>query len=118
MLLDVGRHFYPVPFLKHVIDAMALLKMNTLHWHLTEDQVGCYRGRGVRIWEGGGADQRERVLPKLVIDAIALLKVNTFHWRLTEDHVGPLCMGQGFIGRGERGGGVKGGCCAEIQVTD
>ncbi|MEO7283770.1 family 20 glycosylhydrolase, partial [Gelidibacter sp.] len=38
MHLDVGRHFYPVEFIKKYIDALAMLKMNTFHWHLTEDQ--------------------------------------------------------------------------------
>ena len=38
MHLDVGRHMFPVDFIKKYIDALALLKMNTFHWHLTEDQ--------------------------------------------------------------------------------
>lgn len=38
MHLDVGRHFFSIDFLKRYIDALALLKMNTFHWHLTEDQ--------------------------------------------------------------------------------
>jgi hexosaminidase len=38
MHLDVGRHMYSVEFIKKYIDALALLKMNTFHWHLTEDQ--------------------------------------------------------------------------------
>jgi hexosaminidase len=36
--LDVGRHFFPVAFIKRYIDLMALYKFNTFHWHLTEDQ--------------------------------------------------------------------------------
>jgi hexosaminidase len=36
--LDVGRHFFPVEFVKKYIDYIALHKMNTFHWHLTEDQ--------------------------------------------------------------------------------
>ncbi|WP_234733523.1 glycoside hydrolase family 20 protein [Tellurirhabdus bombi] len=36
--LDVGRHFMPVSFIKKYIDLIALHKMNTFHWHLTEDQ--------------------------------------------------------------------------------
>lgn len=36
--LDVGRHFFPVSFVKKYIDAMAIHKLNTFHWHLTEDQ--------------------------------------------------------------------------------
>jgi hexosaminidase len=35
--LDVGRHFFPVEFVKRYIDLMAHFKLNTFHWHLTED---------------------------------------------------------------------------------
>ena len=38
MHLDVGRHFFPVDFIKTYIDMIAMHKMNTFHWHLTEDQ--------------------------------------------------------------------------------
>ncbi len=38
MHLDVCRHFFSVAFVKKTIDLMASLKMNTFHWHLTEDQ--------------------------------------------------------------------------------
>jgi hexosaminidase len=36
--LDVGRHFQPKEFVKKYIDLLALHKLNTFHWHLTEDQ--------------------------------------------------------------------------------
>ncbi|MEH6406313.1 MAG: beta-N-acetylhexosaminidase [Leeuwenhoekiella sp.] len=38
MHLDVCRHFFPVEFVKEYIDLIALHKMNTFHWHLTDDQ--------------------------------------------------------------------------------
>lgn len=38
MHLDVARHMFSVDFIKKYIDALAMLKMNTFHWHLTEDQ--------------------------------------------------------------------------------
>lgn len=38
LMLDVGRHLFPMDFIKRLIDTMALHKFNTLHWHLTEDQ--------------------------------------------------------------------------------
>lgn len=37
-LIDVGRHFFPVSYLKELIDLMALHGINYFHWHLTEDQ--------------------------------------------------------------------------------
>ena len=38
MHLDVCRHFMPKEFVKKYIDLLAMHKMNTFHWHLTEDQ--------------------------------------------------------------------------------
>lgn len=36
--LDVGRHFFPVSFIKKYLDYISYHKLNTFHWHLTEDQ--------------------------------------------------------------------------------
>ncbi len=38
MHLDVVRHFFPIPFVKKYIDLLARYKMNSFHWHLTDDQ--------------------------------------------------------------------------------
>lgn len=38
MMLDCGRHFFDIAFIKKFIDFIAMHKMNTFHWHLTEDQ--------------------------------------------------------------------------------
>lgn len=38
MMLDCGRHFFPVEFIKEYIDLLAMHNMNRFHWHLTEDQ--------------------------------------------------------------------------------
>ncbi|MCP4728068.1 MAG: family 20 glycosylhydrolase, partial [bacterium] len=38
LLIDVGRHFMPVDVIKRNLDAMAAVKLNVLHWHLSEDQ--------------------------------------------------------------------------------
>ncbi|MDX1440685.1 MAG: beta-N-acetylhexosaminidase, partial [Rubricoccaceae bacterium] len=38
-LMDVSRHFFSVDFVKRYIDLLSYLKMNVLHWHLTEDQA-------------------------------------------------------------------------------
>jgi hexosaminidase len=50
LMLDPGRHFLPVANILRTLDAMAAVKLNVLHWHLTEDQ-------GFRI--------ESRVFPKL-----------------------------------------------------
>lgn len=38
MHLDMGRHFFPVSYIKQYIDFLAYHKLNVFHWHLTEDQ--------------------------------------------------------------------------------
>jgi hexosaminidase len=38
LLIDIGRHYEPPEVLKRNLDAMAAVKLNVLHWHLTEDQ--------------------------------------------------------------------------------
>lgn len=37
-MLDVCRHFASVDYVKKFIDVLAAHKMNTFHWHLTDDQ--------------------------------------------------------------------------------
>ncbi len=38
LMMDLARHFYPVAFVEHTIDAMAAAKLSVLHLHLTDDQ--------------------------------------------------------------------------------
>lgn len=66
MLLDCSRHFFSVDVVKKYIDLLAYYKMNTLHWHITEDQgwrieiekypnlitVGSLRQDGMRAYGG------------------------------------------------------------------
>ena len=74
MHLDVGRHFFPVSYIKKYIDYIALHKMNYFHWHLTEDQgwrieikkypkltsVGAYRnGTIIGRFPGTGNDNQK-----------------------------------------------------------
>jgi hexosaminidase len=37
-MLDVSRHFFTKPEVEQLLDEMSLLKLNTFHWHLTDDQ--------------------------------------------------------------------------------
>lgn len=38
LLIDIARHYEPPEVLKRNLDAMAAVKLNVFHWHLTEDQ--------------------------------------------------------------------------------
>jgi len=50
LMLDVCRHWMPKDVVLRIIDAMAMVKMNVFHWHLSDDQ-------GFRL--------ESRVFPKL-----------------------------------------------------
>jgi hexosaminidase len=38
LLLDPVRHWLPIPAVKRTLEAMAAVKLNVFHWHLTDDQ--------------------------------------------------------------------------------
>jgi len=38
LMLDCSRHFLPVEVVERNIDAMAVVKLNVFHWHLSDDQ--------------------------------------------------------------------------------
>jgi hexosaminidase len=42
LMIDVSRHFLPVEVIERNLDGMAAVKLNVLHWHLSDDQ-------GVRV---------------------------------------------------------------------
>ncbi len=74
MHLDVGRHFFDVQEIKKYLDILAMHKINTFHWHLTEDQgwrieikkypeltkVGAYRNGTITGHFPGDSNDNER----------------------------------------------------------
>lgn len=38
LMIDVSRHFMPVPVIERSLDGMEALKLNVFHWHLSDDQ--------------------------------------------------------------------------------
>ena len=72
-MADAGRHFQTVENVKKQIDVLASFKINTMHWHLTEDQgwrievkkyprlteVGAYRTEGDGTRYGGFYTQEQ-----------------------------------------------------------
>ena len=38
LMIDVSRHFMPVPVIERDLDGMEAVKLNVFHWHLSDDQ--------------------------------------------------------------------------------
>lgn len=56
LLLDPGRHFLPVDVIYRTLDGMAAVKLNVLHWHLTEDQGFRIESKVFPKLQGEGSD--------------------------------------------------------------
>jgi hexosaminidase len=39
LLIDSSRHFQPVQTIKNVIDSITYAKLNTIHWHIVDEQA-------------------------------------------------------------------------------
>lgn len=76
VMLDCSRHFLPISDIKRLIDRLAALKINRLHWHLTDDQgwrleiraypeltrVGAWREKGASRYGGYYSQEQVRDL--------------------------------------------------------
>lgn len=71
--LDVSRHFFPVAFVKKYIDFIAAYKLNTFHWHLTDDQ-----GWRLEIKQYPKLTQVGSVRPETLVGAQQTLKKSEF----------------------------------------
>ncbi|HMS02898.1 MAG TPA: beta-N-acetylhexosaminidase [Gemmatimonadaceae bacterium] len=86
--LDVGRHFMPVDFVKKWIDLLALHKLNTFHWHLTDDQGWRLEIRKYpRLTEVGGCRPRTLIGPFTTSEATRRYDESRYCGFYTQDDV-------------------------------
>ena len=55
-MLDVSRHWMPVDVILRNLDAMAAVKLNVFHWHLSDDQGFRVESRRFPKLQGLGSD--------------------------------------------------------------
>ena len=68
-LLDSARHFMPKAFVKKYIDLLALHKLNTFQWHLTDDQGWRIEIKRYPRLTEVGAWRRETLVGRYIRDA-------------------------------------------------
>ena len=56
LMIDVSRHFMPVPVIERDLDGMEAVKLNVFHWHLSDDQG--FRAESLKspLLQGKGSD--------------------------------------------------------------
>ena len=62
-LLDTSRSFYSTAFIKKMIDACALHKLNIFHWHLTDDQGWRFEVPGFPKLTEVGSKRQDHTMP-------------------------------------------------------
>ena len=95
LMLDVSRHFMPVPEIKRLLTAAAYCGVNRFHWHLTDDQgwrleilkypklteIGAFRGDthfgGVSVSENNCGFYTQQEVRELVAFASSLAAFST-----------------------------------------
>lgn len=79
-MLDSSRVFQPVDRVKRILDLMASLKLNVLHWHLTDDQVWTIESKkyprlsGATWWRHGGEGKSPYYTQDEIRDVVAYAK--------------------------------------------
>lgn len=58
LMIDCSRHFEPVSVILRSLDAMAAVKMNVFHWHLTDDQGFRIESKAFPKLTGEGSDDQ------------------------------------------------------------
>jgi hexosaminidase len=56
LMIDSGRHFMPPAIIKQNLDAMEAVKLNVLHWHVSEDQGFRIESKVFPKLQGMGSD--------------------------------------------------------------
>ena len=58
LMFDVARHWMPAPVVERNLDAMAAVKLNVFHWHLSDDQGFRIESKRYPRLQEGGSDGR------------------------------------------------------------
>jgi hexosaminidase len=56
LMLDVSRHFMPISMVERTLDGMEAVKLNVMHWHLSDDQGFRVESKALPLLQKDGSD--------------------------------------------------------------
>ena len=96
LLIDSSRHFLPLRSIKRIIDAMAWVKLNVLHWHLVDDEAFPFFVPSVPTLWKGAFSSAERYTAWDIEEIVAYAKARGVHVVAETDvpgHAASWCVG-------------------------
>ncbi|XP_033752809.1 beta-hexosaminidase subunit alpha-like [Pecten maximus] len=105
LMVDTARHFWTKELLQSMLDAMAMNKMNALHWHIVDDQSFPYQSEAFPELSEKGAYHPSMVYtPTIIADIVEYARIrgirvipefdipgHTFSWGLGKPELMAQC---------------------------
>ena len=96
VMLDTSRHFEPLAAVRRVIESMAYVKLNVLHWHMSDTQSFPFEVISrPKLWQAAHSPQ-ERYLQSDIAEIIEFARLRAVRVMIEFDlpgHAGSWCRG-------------------------
>jgi hexosaminidase len=101
LTLDTSRNFFSVESIKRTIDAMAMVKLNVFHWHITDSQSFPIEIKSQPDLSRNGAYSAEQVYSsKDVKDVVEFAKIRGIRVIPEYDSPAHVCIAFNFLSMG------------------
>ncbi|XP_030375717.1 chitooligosaccharidolytic beta-N-acetylglucosaminidase [Scaptodrosophila lebanonensis] len=95
LLLDTARNFFPVKSIKRTLDGMAMVKLNTFHWHITDSHSFPFEvPKQAELYKLGAYSPRKVYSQEDVADVVEYGRVRGI--RVMPEFDAPAHVGEGW----------------------
>jgi hexosaminidase len=96
VMIDTSRHFQPLTAVRRLIESMAYVKLNVLHWHMSDTQSFPFEVKSrPKLWKAAHSPQ-ERYLQDDIAEVIEFARLRAVRVMVEFDlpgHAGSWCRG-------------------------
>ncbi|XP_053954917.1 chitooligosaccharidolytic beta-N-acetylglucosaminidase-like [Anastrepha ludens] len=95
LVLDTSRNYFSVKSIKRTLDAMAMVKLNTFHWHITDSQSFPFQVKSQpELYKLGAYSQRKIYSHEDIVDIVEYGRVRGI--RVMPEFDAPAHVGEGW----------------------